>query len=192
MAYTTAQRLDPSTDEAMEQAERVRALITSDGMPAPPTPPSTLPYVAEIEEDLDTAFSPLPPQAAPTGATTASASAGSATLSEQTIASAASAAAATAAKAASAAAVSAAATAAAMSSPRPRRAGDGGGGAGRGGVVGRPVHAPVVVVAGGGGGGKEVTNVWGQLGGSERDSDCMSVDTSASVQGLLAADLRWV
>lgn len=56
MAYTEAQRLDPSTDEAMEQADRVRALIAAsrgvDGHASHvPTSASTLPQVGEEDED---------------------------------------------------------------------------------------------------------------------------------------------
>lgn len=170
MAYTTAQRLDSSTDEAMEQAERVRALIESGGVLPPTTPPSTLPDVAEAEDDFDddAAADRYQPMAA------ASAAGATTTLSPGTISTAAS----KAAKAASAAA----ANAAALSSPRR--------GAGGGNEVSGEM--PALVPAGGGRGNKTVTNVWGQLGGSERDSDCMSADTSFSAQGLLPADLRCV
>lgn len=58
MAYTEAQRLDPSTNEAMEQADRVRSLIAAsrevDG-PAShvPVSASTLPQVGEEDEEED-------------------------------------------------------------------------------------------------------------------------------------------
>lgn len=56
VAYTEAQRLDPSTEEAAEQAERVRGLIAAQPTPPPPvafagTLPSTLPLVAEEEDE---------------------------------------------------------------------------------------------------------------------------------------------
>lgn len=58
MAYKEAQRLDPSTDEAMEQADRVRTLIAAsrevDGPPSHvPVSASTLPQVGEEDEDED-------------------------------------------------------------------------------------------------------------------------------------------
>lgn len=150
----------------MEQAERVRALIASGGVLMPTTPPSTLPEVSENDDDYEEVAGPSSRAAErdsiPAGGT----------LSQETISSAASAAAAKAAKAAGAAA----ATAASLASPRKRAAALAKSNGSGNGSVKSPLPS----------------NVWGQLGNGERDSDCMSEETNISAEGLLPGDTRSV
>lgn len=183
-AYTEAQRLDSSTDEALEQAERVRALIASGGVTessADPTGmnysaalPSTLPQVAEEEEEVVAAA------AAAAQVAKADAEAKEATAHK----------AAKAAEEASRAAVAATAAAeraAALISPAKRSPT----GAAQGFMpaaiaLGREGSAEAV----GGGDGVEKPE-WGHgRSQAERDSDSMSVDTNLSTQALLPVGLR--
>lgn len=147
-AYNTAQRLDQSTDEALEQAERVKALIANGGY-------AESPFSAVPEEETE--------EMAEGDEQTPSGSMASA-----------------AAKAA-AAATAAAATAAALASPRNRP------------VEESPERPPLVSGPGGdasGGADAGGLGKWGALGQGERDSDCMSCDTSLSNQALLPPGVR--
>lgn len=180
VAYTEAQRLDPSTDEALEQAERVRALIASAGVVGAGQQPlafaSTLPEVAEEDEILSAA---------------AAAAAAKAEAEEKEATALAAARAAEEAAKAAAAATAAAENAAALISPAKSAA---------------PVaqdFVPAALVLGregardGGLGGVGVGGV--RVGGVDkagwskaaaRDSDSMSVDTRLSNQALLPVGLR--
>lgn len=174
-AYAEAQRLDPSTDEAMEQAERVKTLIAVGGNAAAPALafPSALPEVDEEEEDI-------------VAVAAAAAAAKAEAEVKEAMAAAAAKAAAEATKAAEAA-TAAAETAAALISPARRTAPAAGSGAAAEFVPGALAlgvgEAGGVDITGGGG--------WGQLkSAAERDSDCMSVDTGLN-QALLPVGLRW-
>lgn len=191
VAYTEAQRLDPSTDEAMEQAERVRGMILSGGLgsaaPMSTVYASTLPEVAEEEEII--------------AAATAAAAAAKAEAESKEAAAASAARAAEEASKAAKAAMAAAASAEALISPAKstaaaspelvpaaiamgREGGEGGGGGS--GEVGGDGSGGVSPV----GGGFDKAG-WGEMAkGAERDSDSMSVDTSVSTQALLPMGLR--
>lgn len=171
--------MDPSTDEAMEQAERVKTLIAVGGNTAAPALafPSALPEVDEEEEEI-------------VAVAAAAAAAKAEAEDKEAMAAAAAKAAAEATKAAEAA-TAAAETAAALISPARRTAP----------VAG--TSAPAEFVPGalalgggeaGGAGGMDIAGGggWGQLkSAAERDSDCMSVDTGLN-QALLPVGLRWV
>lgn len=134
MAYTTAQRLDPSTDEAMEQAERVRAMIAAGGY-------------------TESAFAPLPEEDVDDGVED----------SDHT--------------------PLGSATSKGAGPAQPNRT--------MGGSPGRPMTV-VSAMGGDASGGAEEAGLgkWGTLGQGERDSDCMSCDTSFSNQALLPPGIR--